>query len=594
MTAPDVEKLTRYLDQASTLLGDLELPLATVQRDDGVRHAGEIASQLGDYVLPRLSALDAPVLVVVGGSTGAGKSTLVNALVGENVSTSGVLRPTTRTPVLIHHPDDASWFTSAKVLPDVARVGKSSNVVYAIRHVVSENVMPGVGILDAPDFDSIDVGNRALADQLLAAADLWLFVTSAARYADQVPWDYLRRAATRSASVAVVLDRTDPEQLPTVLKDLARLMAAHGLSDSPLFSVPESTFNEQGLLEPEHVADINNWLIDLATDAAERRRVVGSTLDGAIRQINVKLRSTCEVIDEQADTAAELAGDATRIFTDAGNQLVRDVSDGALMRGEVLARWQEFVGTGELFRSLEVKVGRLRDWLFGAKPAHASSTEDVEAAVGTGLHLLILDRAEQAAADTARAWSDVAAGAELLAANRSLDRASRDVQTRAERLAREWRAAVFELVEAEAGGKKAKARAMTWGVNAVGVSLMVVVFAGTAGLTGAEVGIAGGTAAISHRVLQAVFGDQAVRELARAAQADLQARVEALFAQESDRYLEVLPSESALRSLVHDLTVCANEIETERLIIDFVSTPEEPAPEEPAPEDATREEGSDS
>ena len=63
-------------------------------------------------------------------------------------------------------------------------------------------------MLDAPDVDSIDQSNRDLAAQLLAAADLWLFVTSAARYADQVPWDYLRRASERATSVAVVLDRT--------------------------------------------------------------------------------------------------------------------------------------------------------------------------------------------------------------------------------------------------------------------------------------------------------------------------------------------------------------------------------------------------
>jgi ABC-type transport system involved in cytochrome bd biosynthesis fused ATPase/permease subunit len=62
--------------------------------------------QLDDYVLPRLRDVDAPVLAVVGGSTGAGKSTLVNSLVGDLVSQPGVLRPTTRSPVLVHHPAD--------------------------------------------------------------------------------------------------------------------------------------------------------------------------------------------------------------------------------------------------------------------------------------------------------------------------------------------------------------------------------------------------------------------------------------------------------------------------------------------------------
>ena len=36
-------------------------------------------------------------------------------------------------------------------------------------------------------------------------------------------------------------------------------------------------------------------------------------------------------------------------------------ADGTLLRGEVLARWHEFVGTGEFFRALEQKVSWLRD-----------------------------------------------------------------------------------------------------------------------------------------------------------------------------------------------------------------------------------------
>ena len=77
--------------------------------------------QLDDYVLPRLRSLDAPLLVVVGGSTGAGKSTLVNSILGRHVTTPGVLRPTTRAPVLVHHPDDAPWFTGQRILPGMAR-----------------------------------------------------------------------------------------------------------------------------------------------------------------------------------------------------------------------------------------------------------------------------------------------------------------------------------------------------------------------------------------------------------------------------------------------------------------------------------------
>ncbi len=86
----------------------------------------EVSRQLDDYVLPRLAEVDAPLLAVVGGSTGAGKSTLVNSLLGREVSPPGVIRPTTRAPVLVHHSSDAHWFTGTRILPGLARSSGTS------------------------------------------------------------------------------------------------------------------------------------------------------------------------------------------------------------------------------------------------------------------------------------------------------------------------------------------------------------------------------------------------------------------------------------------------------------------------------------
>ena len=77
-------------------------------------------------------------------------------------------------------------------------------------------------------------------------------------------------------------------------------------------------------------------------------------------------------------------------------------------------------------------------------------------------------------------------------------------------------------------------------MNGVGVALMIVVFAQTGGLTGAEVGIAGGTAVLAQRVLEAVFGDQAVRRLAKTAKEELDTRVAALMSDELLRYHRLL------------------------------------------------------
>ncbi|NKY07095.1 GTPase domain-containing protein, partial [Cellulomonas hominis] len=256
--------------------------------DGGVRHVGAAVdhvlrealrqrraaraaavAQLDDYLLPRLRAEGAPLLVVVGGSTGAGKSTLLNSLLGERVSVPGVLRPTTRSPVLVHHPLDARWFTGDRVLPGMARVtGAAPGVAEsgddgaaALRLVPSEALPRGLALLDAPDVDSVEVANRRLAAQLLAAADLWLFVTTAARYADAVPWDLLHGAAERHAQVALVVDRVDPGSEAAVA-DLRRMLDSDGLVDAPLFAVPEG-LDDGGMLPEAAVGPVAAWLSDL-------------------------------------------------------------------------------------------------------------------------------------------------------------------------------------------------------------------------------------------------------------------------------------------------------------------------------------------
>jgi hypothetical protein len=96
------------------------------------------------------------------------------------------------------------------------------------------------------------------------------------------------------------------------------------------------------------------------------------------------------------------------------------------------------------------------------------------------------------------------------------------------------------MVRSEGADKRSTARFLAFGVNGLSVALMVVVFAHTAGVSGAEVGIAGGSAVVGQKLLEAVFGDQAVRRLAEAARRDLHTRVTRLMDEERQRYLDVL------------------------------------------------------
>jgi hypothetical protein len=501
----------------------------------------EMVDQLEDYVIPRVMTIDAPMLAVVGGSTGAGKSTLVSSLVGEPVTQAGLLRPTTMSPVLVHNPADAQWFGQDRILPDLERVTRATTDPNALQLVASDAVPEGLAILDAPDVDSVEERNRTLAGQLLAAADLWLFVTSAARYADLVPWNYLKQAAERSAAVAIVLDRTAPEAIDTVATHLARMLASRGLKDSPMFIVTEGVVDADGLLPKEAVAEIKGWLDSLASDAEGRSAVVKQTLEGAIRTLTRRTHSIADASAEQLAAQDRLRDDATRAYADAAAAFHAASADGTLLRGEVLARWQEFVGTGELLRSLEQRVGRIRDRVANAVKGKPQQAERVTVAVESGLQTLILEHAEAAAEKAEASWQTLAPGQQLLAdAGEDLGRASREFRRDADRAVREWQQDVLDMVRTEGADKVKTARFMAYGLNGLSVALMVVVFSHTAGLTGGEVGIAGGSAVLGQKLLEAVFGDQAVRTLAERARKDLDRRVAELLNRERDRYLELL------------------------------------------------------
>lgn len=515
----------------------LDLPGIAEQRTA----RAEMIDQLEDYVLPRLVQIDAPLLTVVGGSTGAGKSTLVNSLVGERVTEPGVLRPTTRSPVLVHNPADSDWFDRARILPDLERTSRSSADPGALQLVASDAIPEGLAVLDAPDIDSVEERNRTLAAQLLAAADLWLFVTSAARYADQVPWDFLKEAAQRSAAVAIVLDRTPPDAVEEVSSHLARMLTARGLRDSPLFTVTEGSVDDDGLLPATSVAEIREWLHSLAADAEARDGVVRQTLEGAIRAVAFRTHGVADACAAEQEMQARLRRDAETAYATAIEAIDEASADGTLLRGEVLARWQEFVGTGELLRSLESKVGWVRDRVLGALRGKPHQANKVTVAVESGLHTLILEHAESAAERAAASWHSVEAGKNLLEDHgQDLSRASRDFRARAERTVRDWQLGVLDMVRSEGAGKRGTARFLAYGVNGLSVSLMVVVFASTGGVTGAEVGIAGGSAVVGQKLLEAVFGDQAVRRLAANARKDLDRRVRDLLGVEERRYQDVL------------------------------------------------------
>ena len=529
-----------------------------------------MARQLDDYILPRSASVDNPLTIVVGGSTGAGKSTLVNTLLGEPLTQSGAIRPTTRHPVLLHRAEDEGALSPERFLPTLPRTrtsgmnagsqalpGLDPKIARALIPITTSALPQGIALIDAPDIDSVSEENRTLAKELLSAADLWLFVTTANRYADAVPWELLHEAAARSIAIAVVLNRVPEGDEEAIENDLRRMLDEAGIHAVLIHTVTEQQRDEKGMLAPVSLAPLTLWIRELGADAPARAAIARQTLAGAVDTLAGNLQVLAAEQARQQAAHQSLATIAAEEYEDALTTIDGALSDGSLLRGEVLSRWHDFVGTGDFFRSLDNTIGRLRDRVGSALRGQPAAAQKVEDALESGIHAVVLDAAARASENTRTRWRASRAGRSLLA---RLDapqatsavpeqnaEAKGEVQSAedifsaavAEQI-RLWQGSVLELIREEGADKRKRARFLSLGVNAAAVMLMVAAFSLTGGITGIEAGIAGGSGVVGTKLLESIFGEDAVRRMATRARTDLLERMADLLTEHAQPFTAVL------------------------------------------------------
>ena len=538
-----------------------------------------MARQLDDYILPRSASVDNPLTIVVGGSTGAGKSTLVNTLLGEPLTQSGAIRPTTRHPVLLHRAEDEAALSPERFLPTLPRTrtsgmnagsqalpGLDPKIARALIPITTSALPQGIALIDAPDIDSVSEENRTLAKELLSAADLWLFVTTANRYADAVPWELLHEAAARSIAIAVVLNRVPEGDEEAIENDLRRMLDEAGIHAVLIHTVTEQPRDESGMLAPVSLAPLTLWIRELGADAPARAAIARQTLAGAVETLAGNLQVLAAEQARQQAAHQSLATIAAEEYEDALTTIDGALSDGSLLRGEVLSRWHDFVGTGDFFRSLDSTIGRLRDRVSSALRGQPAAAQKVEDALESGIHAVVLDAAARASENTRTRWRASRAGRSLLArldappatsaaseqnagVNGELkgDEAKGEVQSAedifsaavAEQI-RLWQGSVLEMIREEGADKRKRARFLSLGVNATAVMLMVAAFSLTGGITGIEAGIAGGSGVVGTKLLESIFGEDAVRRMATRARTDLLERMADLLTEHAQPFTAVL------------------------------------------------------
>jgi hypothetical protein len=422
-------------------------------------------------------------------------------------------------------------------------------------------------LIDAPDIDSVEHDNRALADTLLEVADLCLFLTTATRYADRVPWDVLARIEQRGLPLLVVVNRLPAgAEAGEVLEDVRRLVSASGLrgieepgsDDEPripvLVAVREGDLADGERLRPDTVAALRERIERLAMDRTARRALAEQALAGALAGVAPLSMAVADDLERAAAEADHLRAVAAGHHGAELRRLLDQLTNGTLLREEVIRQWHSFVGADQVTRLFASGIGRVR----GAVLAFVRGTPPVPAATvqeGATDDLVahVEARAAEAARRTAGDWSGDAWGAALVARDAALWHASTDLPARTRQALDAWLRDIAADVASTGATKRGLARGLSLGVNAGAVTIMLGVFAHTGGVTGTEAGIAAATAFLNQKLLNAVFGEAAVQEMIERARDGLFRGLEGVMGDELARFERLVPDARDQRELAADL-----------------------------------------
>lgn len=511
--------------------------------------AHSVVRQLDDYLIPRLRNTEAPLLAVVGGSTGVGKSTLVNSLVGMKVSPAGVIRPTTRSPVLICHPDDMPWFSEPRVLGELPRStpgdGVSDTGVEGTLWIVpSASLTSGIAVLDAPDIDSVVETNRTLAHQLFSAADLWLFVVSATRYADAVPWTFLEKARERGTALAMVLDRVSAESEADITTHLQGMMRRRGIADPPLFVIPETAL-EDGLLPRQTIASLQIWLAGLAGALDQRDRIARHSVNGAVGALPAHIEDMASASEAQEAASASLRSAVQTAFAEVTDATRDHLTTGKLFSGELLTRWQRFVDSNDLVRGLEGRTISLREKLSSAFAGKAPTAAQVKLALEAAVHQLVVSTLDNAVDQAIGAWRSLPGSASVVAEIESSQVTwSAESGAAVTALIEQWQQDVAELVR----DRRNQPGASPQVDMATGLAVMV------AAVAGAEVAFSPryldlDSRRVTVQATEDLFGPDGFSRLAETARAGLIQRVQDLATEYETRQIEFVAIDKSIVEL---------------------------------------------
>ena len=155
-------------------------------------------------------------LLVVVGEFNAGKSSFINALLGEAVLPEGVTPTTDRIYVLVH----GERVDGRNAEPEV------TGDPFVVRLRVPIAALDGVALVDTPGTNAIVRQHQVLTEGFLPRADLLLFLTSADRPFTESERQFLALAARWGRTVIVVVNKADLIETPEQREEVRAFVEA--------------------------------------------------------------------------------------------------------------------------------------------------------------------------------------------------------------------------------------------------------------------------------------------------------------------------------------------------------------------------------
>ena len=189
------------------------------------------------------------------------------------------------------------------------------------------------------------------------------------------------------------------------------MLEANGLGGNQRFVIPETVLID-GKLPPEVCAPVREWLAETAEQPDRRVAVLTQTMSGVLDTFRIRVPALAAQVEDQVTLRAGLTRPrSTGPTRRALDEIDRRLQDGSLMSGEVLARWQDFAGAGDVLQSLQSRRRRQAGQRRAPCPAKAQA---LKMAARTAVESLITSVADRAAEDCLARWRDHPAGAALL------------------------------------------------------------------------------------------------------------------------------------------------------------------------------------